>query len=248
MTRTILLFAMLLTTATAASLDERVIIQSNGWELIGDLLMPMENKSGAAVLMLNQAAGNRKPYERLSAELAESGIASLRLDLRGHGESTNLGIFNPPEITDQDRERMIWNSDQDVVAAFRFLQDHPVIDASRIAIVGASYSGEEMAEAGRNAGYAQAYVALSPGSFSDESIAAMDGSGASWLFIVAKNDSYLVDIVAKVHEKTRYVEILHLPGDRHATDILDDRPDMAARITAWLNEALDEQDPGKRQQ
>jgi hypothetical protein len=36
--------------------------------------------------------------------------------------------------------------------------------------MGASYSGEELAEAGRIIGYVQAYVELSPGSFSDESI------------------------------------------------------------------------------
>ncbi len=189
--------------------------------------------------MLNQAAGDRKPYEKLSAELAKRGISSLRLDLRAHGESTNLGKFNPASTTDQERERMIWNADEDVVAAHRFLQEHPAIDGNRMANVGPSYSGEEMAEAGRNTKYAQAYVALSPGSFSDESIADMDSSGASWLFIVTKNERYLTDIVAKVHERTRSVEIVYLPGDKHGTDILDDRADIAIRIATWLASTID---------
>jgi dienelactone hydrolase len=237
-TRIFLLFTILIATANAAGQDERVVIQSNGWDLIGDLRIPTEDTSGAAVLMLNQAAGDRKPYEKLSSELAERGISSLRLDLRGHGESTNLDVFDPQAITEQDRETMIRSSDEDVIAAHRFLQSHPAINANEIAIVGASYSGEEMAEAGRNAGYAQAYVALSPGSFSDESIAEMDGSGASWLFIVTKNERYLSDIVAKVHEQTRSVEIVYLPGDKHATDILDDRADLATRIAIWLDSVL----------
>ncbi len=240
MARTFLVLAILITTANAAGQEERVVIQSDGWELVGDLLIPAENASGAAVLMLNQAAGDRKPYEKLATELAERGIASLRLDLRAHGESTNLGEFIPALITDQDRETIIWNADDDVVAAHRFLQDHPAVDANRIAIVGASYSGEEMAEAGRNTEYALAYVALSPGSFSDESIADMDSSGASWLFIVTKNERFLTDIVAKVHEQTRSVEILYLPGDKHATDILDDRADMAIRIAVWLASTIDD--------
>ena len=217
---------------------ERIIIESDGWELIGDLQIPQAKTAVPAVLMLNQAAGNRAPYESLAAELAGLGIASLRLDLRAHGESTNLGAFNPRAITDEDRESMIRQADTDVIAAHRYLQSHPALDPARIAIVGASYSGEAMAAAGRKTTYVRAYVALSPGSFSDESVAEMDESGASWLFIVSKNERFMTDIVANVHEKTKSVEILYLPGDEHATDILDSRPDMAARIAAWLDEAI----------
>jgi dienelactone hydrolase len=226
--------------ANAAGQDERVVVMSSGWELIGDLRIPAENATGAAVLMLNKAAGHRESYAALSGELAERGIASLRLDLRAHGESTNLGKFEPETATEEDRETIIWNAEVDVVAAHQYLQAHPAIDANRIAIVGASYSGEEMAEAGRNTAYAAAYVALSPGSFSPESIDAMDGSGASWLFIVSKYERYLSEIVANVHEKTRNVEILYLPGEQHATRILDHRPDMAERIAIWLERALGE--------
>jgi len=66
---------------------------------------------------------------------------------------------------------MIWDAAADVVAAQQYLRSHPGIDAARIAIMGGSYSGEEMAEAGRLVGDADAYVALSPGSFGDASIA-----------------------------------------------------------------------------
>jgi len=231
-------FGFMAANTHASGQDERVVVKSDGWELVGDLRIPVGNATGAAVLMLNKAAGSRDSYVALSEELAKRGIASLRLDLRAHGESTNLGKFEPETATDEDRETIIWNAEVDVVAAHRYLQSHAAIDADRIAIVGASYSGEEMAEAGRNTSYAAAYVALSPGSFSPESIEAMDESGASWLFIVSKYERYLSEIVANVHEKTRTVEILYLPGEQHATRILDHRPDMAERITVWLEDAL----------
>jgi len=238
MTRTSLLLAAgvfcLLRPAAAAEQANRIVIESDGWELIGDLSIPDSRDRLPAVLMLNQAAGNRQPYERLATELAERGIASLRLDLRGHGESTNLGEFIPQSASEQDRETQIWDANEDVVAAHQYLLKHPNIDSTRIGVVGASYSGEEMAEAGRNTAYAQAYVALSPGSFGDESIDAMDVSRVPWLFIVSKDDQFLHEIVAKVREKTQTVEILYIPGDKHATDILDDRTDLSERMATWL--------------
>jgi len=218
----------------AAEGIDRVVIESDGWELVGDLQIPQRNSRVPAVLMLNQAAGDRKPYENLADELARRGIASLRLDLRAHGDSTNLGEFIPGVSSSQDREVMIAGADRDVVAAHQFLMSHPELDPAQIGIVGASYSGEEMAEAGRETSYARTYVALSPGSFSDQSIEAMDTSGASWLFIVSKNERFLREIVANVHERTRSVEILYLPGEGHATDLLDDRVDLAERIATWL--------------
>jgi len=224
--------------AVAAEQADRIVIESDGWELIGDLLIPDSNDASPAVLMLNQAAGTRQPYEELAAELAERGIASLRLDLRGHGESTNLGEFIPQSASDKDRKTLIWDANADVVAAHQYLLQHPNIDSTRIGLVGASYSGEEMAEAGRITAYAQAYVALSPGSFSDESIDAMDVPTVPWLFIVSKNEQFLHEIVAKVGEKTRTVEILYIPGDKHATDILDARADLSERIAAWLSVKL----------
>lgn len=231
-------FCLLQIGPVTAEQADRVIIESDGWELIGDLLVPDPHDKAPAILMLNEAAGDRQPYEQLAAELAERGIASLRLDLRGHGESTNLGRFIPQEASDQDRETLIWNADADVVAAHQYLLMHPAVDSDRIGIVGASYSGEEMAEAGRNTAYAHAYVALSPGSLSDESINAMDSSTVPWLFIVSKNERFLHEIVSKVHEKTRTVEILHLPGDKHATDILSARPGLSERIAIWLDAKL----------
>ena len=102
----------------------------------------------------------------------------------------------------------------------------------------ASYSGEEMAEAGRIGGFAQAYVALSPGSFSEESIAAMDESGVPWLFVVSRHERHLTEIAANVQSATKSVEIVYLPGDAHATRILESRHDVAERVAVWLASRL----------
>jgi dienelactone hydrolase len=213
----------------------RYTVTSEGWHLIGDLRLPESEEPVPVALMLNQAAGNRTAYTDLAVQLAARGIASLRLDLRGHGDSTNLGRFLPGE---ESGISLIWDAEADVIAAHDALRDDSRFDADRIAMVGASYSGEEMAEAGRKRGYASAYVALSPGSFSEESIAAIDSSQVPWLFIASKNERFLKEITATVRERSQTVELLILPGERHATDILEDRSDIAERIAIWLERQL----------
>ncbi len=110
----------------------------------------------------------------------------------------------------------------------------PNIDADRIGVVGASYSGEEMAQAGRMNGYAQAYIALSPGSFSEESIKEIDPSGIPWLIAIAKDDQYLQSHLVALQELSREIELVVIPGSRHATDILEARPGLGDRLAIWL--------------
>ncbi len=68
---------------------ERLSIASDGWKLVSDLVIPGGESDVPAVLMLNKAAGTRAAYAPLAERLARQGLASLRLDLRAHGDSTN---------------------------------------------------------------------------------------------------------------------------------------------------------------
>ena len=212
-----------------------VMIPSDGWELEGDMMLPPGDAPVSVVLMLNQAAGDRTPYIGLMEHLRTRGIASLRLDLRGHGGSVNLGTFEPGKSR---RDPMIWDAERDVIAAYRYLRSQPRFEGKFIGIVSSSYSGEETAEAGRLSGYADAYVVLSPGSFSDESIAAIDKSGVDWLFVWTKEDIYLTDIAASVRANSANVQMLELPGKKHATDILLDDPTVAEILAVWLSSRL----------
>ena len=221
--------------SVAAASESTVNVASGDWVLVGDLSLPESSERGPVVLMLNKAAGDRKAYEGMARALDDRNIASLRLDLRGHGESTNLGTFVPGELSPHP---MIWDAEQDVVAAVNYLQEHGRVDPDRIAVVGGSYSGEEMAEAGRIAGYVAAYVALSPGSFSDESIAGIDDSGVPWLFVTSRDEPYLQEIRRLVTETSVSVEQIITPGKNHASRLLGDFPDLNERIAVWLDNKL----------
>ncbi len=215
--------------------SSRVVLNSHGWELVGDLRFSDAEGPVPAVLMLNQAAGDRTPYRDLARHLANRGVASLSLDLRGHGESTNLGPFVPGE---HQRDPLIWDAEKDVIAAHEYLKSLAQVNADRIGMIGASYSGEEMAEAGRLHGYAQAYVALSPGSFSAASISGIDSSGVPWLFSASNEDRFVKRITASVQSQSQAVELLLVPGTGHGTDILLERPDVAERVAVWMTHQL----------
>jgi dienelactone hydrolase len=213
--------------------EKRVVIDSNGWRIVGDLLMPKSKRPVPAVILLNKAAGDRGAYERLARHLAESGIASLRVDLRGHGESINKGKFVPGS---QDALSLIGGSDEDVTAAFRYLKTVAGIDTQKIGFVGASYSGEEMAVSARKYGYGKAYVALSPGSFSEESMDLIDRSGVPWLFVKSTEERArsLKDFSLLLRQKSRTAQIMEVVGTEHATDILSAHLELAEMIAIWF--------------
>ena len=138
------------------------------------------------------------------------------------------------EILTETVEQAVLAGKSDVVAAYHFLESHEAIDPSRIGVVGASYSGEETAEAGRLSGYAALYVLLSPGSLSSVSIASMGPSGVPWLFVTGQDDPFLQDITESVRTMAPSTELIVVPGTSHATDLLQEHESLAERIAGWI--------------
>lgn len=224
--------------AVLAEEEKRIIIENGGWQLVGDLLIPESDKSVPAVILLNQANGTRKVYANFARHLARNGIASLRIDLRAHGESINKGQFGPPFGADEKMRALITGSDTDVTAAVNYLKKLVGIDPKRIGLVGASYSGEEMMVAARKNGYEKAYIALSPGSYSDESLDKIDSSEASYLFVVSAEERHLQGFLPDVRKKSKSAQTLEVAGDKHATDLLEALPELAEMLAVWFKYRL----------
>lgn len=205
------------------------MIPSEGWQVFGDFAVPGAKEPVPAVIMLNRAAGSREAYRALAQHLLACGIASLRVDLRGHGESTNLGKFIPGQNVE-----ILGPSESDVLAAVDFLEKDKRIDDQRIGIVGGSYSGEEMMEAGRVGEFVSAYVGLSPGSLSDESIDAIDAHRLPWLLVVSRHERHLKEVAQAFRERSRTGEYLEVGGAEHASGLFADHPDLNARLALWF--------------
>jgi len=239
-----LLFAAVM---SARADDVRVEIDSEGWTLVGDLTTPESVSPISFAILLHKAAGDRDAYVTMAEAMATRGIASLRIDLRGHGDSINLGRFDP-EISrylDENDPAIVRNfslirdGDRDVVSIMRWLDERPGLNSLPLVVVGSSYTGEEMVEAAEDTRFADVYVALAPGSFSAESIAAIDPSGVPWLFVRAEVElPFFPDLFVAIREGSETAEIWTLPGEGHATDLFDHNPELHLRLIDWITEQL----------
>ncbi len=116
----------------AASAEESVVTLDNG--VVATLAMPQSDTPVPAVLMLHGFASSRDEvgnmYKNLAAELADRGIASLRIDFRGWGESAG----NMADTT-------VSGQVEDAAAAYTYLSGLDGIDAARIGVLGFSLGG-----------------------------------------------------------------------------------------------------------
>ena len=239
--------ALLFTADCFAQAEQALTFESDGWILHGDLTVPAEQPPRAFALLFHKAAGDRTAYAQMAATMAAAGIASLRVDLRGHGESTNLGAFDPELSRYYDKEdpavvanfELIRAGDRDILAVLRWLDNAPVFSELPLIMMGSSYTGEEMAEASAVHGYADVYVALAPGNFSEESLQAVDPSGVPWLFVRAEVElPFFPALFEAIRAGSEKAEIWVLPGEGHATDLFKENPNLHLRLMGWINDSL----------
>jgi dipeptidyl aminopeptidase/acylaminoacyl peptidase len=116
--------------------DERdsVVIENEGQKIFGILHRPLHKTKSPAVLMCHGLAGHKtgkyRLYVLLAEKLALAGIASLRIDFRGSGDSE--GDFN-----DMTLEGEV----SDALKGLEYLETSPYIDNKRIGIFGRSVGG-----------------------------------------------------------------------------------------------------------
>jgi dienelactone hydrolase len=243
-----LFIALFLAAVVSAQADDvRVEIGSEGWTLVGDLTSPENTPLKAFSLLLHKAAGDRKAYATMAEAMATAGIASLRIDLRGHGDSINLGAFDPKidRYLDENDPAIVRNfslirsGDRDIVSIMQWLDQQPRLSGLPLVVVGSSYTGEEMVQAAVDTRFADIYVALAPGSFSEASIAAVDPSDVPWLFVRAEIElPFFPGLFTAIREGSESAEFWVLPGEGHATDLFDHNPNLHLRLIDWITERL----------
>jgi pimeloyl-ACP methyl ester carboxylesterase len=121
---------------------QEVAFTFKGMNMVGDLYVPKTNKKMPIVIFLNGFAGDRKEllvtdsteyiWERVARKLAEQGLACLRVDFRGSGDSD--GDFTMASFTTQI---------EDAIAMLDFItwQLRKRVDWKNIGIIGFSQGG-----------------------------------------------------------------------------------------------------------
>jgi pimeloyl-ACP methyl ester carboxylesterase len=101
--------------------------------IVGTLSVPDTGATGSAVIMLHGFASSRDEiggiFASQAAALAEAGIASLRIDFRGYGES------DPASEASVTVDRML----EDAAIARSYLAGVDGVDAERIGVLGYSF-------------------------------------------------------------------------------------------------------------
>ena len=130
-----------------------VSFESGSETLGGDLVLPdgegpfpalltvagtgPQNRYGDMVLPDGEVKSHPR-HEWVGDQLAASGIAQLRYDKRGVGESTGGGIGPGDPPGDRDEYANVLTDVQDALSALEFLASRPEIDASRVVVMGTS--------------------------------------------------------------------------------------------------------------
>ncbi len=116
----------------------------DGWTIYGSLHLPAGAGAGVAApaaLLLHGAGHDREAfasfvYPGMAQILTSLGVAALRIDWRGRGQS--IGELEYHSFTDEQREKIRL----DVKAALNFMASQPELDRSRFAIFAEEVSAE----------------------------------------------------------------------------------------------------------
>lgn len=109
-------------------------ICAGDYPVTGILSLPDQQTATPAVLLLHGTASQKNEvgnlYARLAAALARAGIASLRIDFAGSGDS-------PGDY----RRYNLGSATADAAVGYRFLRQHPGVDPAKIGVLGFSQGG-----------------------------------------------------------------------------------------------------------
>jgi alpha/beta superfamily hydrolase len=113
---------------------EAITLENNGEKIFGILHRPLHAKQVPAVVICPGFAGNKcgkfRMFVTLAKELAKNGIAVLRFDYRGAGDSE--GEF---------RDITLEGKTSDTLKCLEFLANDPQMDSSRLGLLGRSLGG-----------------------------------------------------------------------------------------------------------
>lgn len=217
--------------------QERITFQtSDGVTIVGDWAKPDNAKKAA--LLLHMMPASRQSFEPLSKELNKIGIATLAIDLRGHGESVEQSgkQLDYKNFSDSDHQA----SRLDVDGALNFLKSKG-FNENAIAAIGASIGANLALDAmQRYSGIARG-VLLSPG-FDYRGVKttpAMKGllpTQKVWIF-AAEGDAYSADSSVKLQQMQKETATVTIFGNgAHGTNLFKQEKNLIPNIIKFLQD------------
>jgi dienelactone hydrolase len=183
-------------------------------------------KPGPGVLLLHQCNRQRKVWDQLAQQLADSGINVLTLDLRGFGESSGTPMG----------ELEKWPGDID--AAFQYLVSQPGVKRDVIGVGGASCGvNNSIQTARRHPGEVKSLVLLSGGTDSAGRQFLRQTAELPVLAAVADDDEFraTVDVMPWIFSASSNPgkKFVHYATGGHGSDMFAVHPELRGVIVDW---------------
>jgi dienelactone hydrolase len=214
--------------------SQRVSFRTEDGATIAATWYEPSSRPAPAVILVHMLQRSRRDWEELGSRLASSGIGALAIDLRGHGESSQVGSGGQAA----DYSVMV----QDLRAAHRFLAARSDVQPSRIGIAGASIGANLAAlEAADDAGITS--LALLSPSLDYRGLrieAAVRKYGKRPILLVVSDDDAYAKRSALDLQKagggTR--ELLTLSAAGHGTNMLGRSWELPQALVDWFRRTL----------
>lgn len=224
-------------TPKAPSSMEKISFQtSDGVTIVGDWYSVEQPKRFA--LLLHMMPATKESWQPLAEALKAAGVASLAIDLRGHGESTQSsgGALDYKKFSDAEQQAKM----RDMEAAVAWLKEKGAREEA-IAFVGASIGANLAMVYGSEHNKVPVIVALSPGldyrGVNAERAGVRIAPDQKVLLAAAEGDTYSFDTINTLAGRMVAVEpeVLRYGGSAHGTDLFKTDPALVQKIVAFVS-------------
>lgn len=221
--------AVLLLAVPAWAAGRPVTIQASDGTTLAAMFYESSPRPAPAVVLVHMLGRSKEDWSVVAERLADAGIASLALDLRGHGRSGGDGSALPAMAGD-------------VRAALDWLATQSAVRPDGLGVVGASLGATLAALAAADAPRVRAIAMISPsvdyrGLRLDAGVMRKLGTRPVWM-AASTEDPYALRSVKELTEDGTARE-QRLSGVRaHGTALLWGDPDLARALVDWLRRTL----------
>ncbi|MFH1973777.1 MAG: alpha/beta fold hydrolase [Patescibacteria group bacterium] len=221
---------------------ERITYKTlDGVTIVGDWVAA--TTTIGAVILLHMMPTNRKSWSAFQATLSSRGIASLAIDLRGHGDSTSGpedSSIDFRNFDDAEHQTYLY----DVIGAFDWIR-HRGFETTHIALCGASIGANMAVQMLLEEPTLAGAALLSPGSSYHGTDATADAPNllphqSLWVAASEGDDQDSFEAAKKIAERavSERKELMVLKNAGHGTNMMTADAGMMERLADWLRDVL----------
>lgn len=194
-----------------------------------------------AVILVHSMRDTRKAWASFQAALALKGLASLAIDLRGHGESTtgpNDSTVDMTTFRDEEHQSSLY----DLIGAYRWIRNRG-IDEERVSLAGASIGANLAVQMLAEDTSLRGAVLLSPGRAYHGLNAALDVGAilphqSLWIAASEGDDQESFDSSKEIYANAPSDRKIFIPLKQsgHGLNLFTAKPELVDQAISFLRE------------